>query len=206
MQLTKCDGWNQSKNIGHEGTNLKLDILLEFIWNSKLHSSILHLICCVFPLYPFTWSQTLAFEMGLFPQFSVLQSQKLPNVRLWLAFCEISFIFVCTTQAQFQSVCVLKHLKTSACISARHKVCSTGVKMGVCPLYPPCWELVMSFQTQMILPALSTEHCNASPIRQLFSSAQNLRILYDNRVQRNEETQSMKHDFNMWLYCARGRS
>lgn len=58
----------------------------------------------------------------------------------------------------------------------------------------------------MILPALSTEHCNASPIRQLFSSAQNLRILYDNRVQRNEETQSMKHDFNMWLYCARGRS
>lgn len=158
-----------------------------------------------FPFYPFTWSQTLAFEMGLFPQFNVLQSQKLPNVRLWLAFCEISFIFVCSMQPQFQSVCVLKHLKTSACISARHKVCSTGVKMGVCPLYPPCWELVISFQTQMILPALSTEHCTASTIRQLFSSALNLRILYDNRVQRNEETQSMKRDFNMRLYCARGR-
>ncbi len=64
MQLAKCDGWNQSKNIGHGGTNLKLDILFEFIWTSKLHSSILHLIYYVFPLYTFTWSQTLAFEMG----------------------------------------------------------------------------------------------------------------------------------------------
>lgn len=80
------------------------------------------------------WHLKLVFS----PQFSVLKSQKLPNVRLFLAFCEISFIFVCATQPQFQSVCALKHLKTSACISARHKVCSAGVKMGVCPLYPPC--------------------------------------------------------------------
>lgn len=194
--------------------NLKTLDMEEPIWNLTYFSSSFGPPSCTLPfftssavsspLYPFTWSQTLAFEMGLFPQFSVLQSQKLPNVRLWLAFFRNQFIFVCSTRAQFQSVCVLKHLKTSACISARHKVCSTGVKMGVCPLYPPCWELVISFQTQMILPALSTEHCNASPIRQLFSSAQNLRILYDNHVHRNEETQSMKHDFNMRLYCVRG--
>jgi len=56
-------------------------------------------------------------KMGLFPQFSVLQSQKLPNVRFGWLFAKSVFIFVCSMQPQFQSVCVLNHLKTLGCIS-----------------------------------------------------------------------------------------
>lgn len=196
MQLTKCDGWSfhvfiQSKTWVHLDHKSAL-----------LPSPILPFICCVFPFLSFHLKPDIGIWNGAFPPVQCLAILEAAKCEIMVGFCKISFIFVCSMQPQFQSVCVLIHLKN---VGLHIGDGSTGVKMGVCPLYPPCWELVISFQTQMIFPALSTEHCTASTIRQLFSSALNLRILYDNRVQRNEETQSMKRDFNMRLYCARGR-
>lgn len=104
--------------------------------------------------------------------------------------------YLCVLNA-IQSACVLEHLKMSA-------KCAVQRWRGVfAPLHPPWWELVISFQTQMILNVLSGEHCAASAAWPLFSAALYIWTYYDNRVRRNEKTQSMKRDFNMRL-CAWG--
>lgn len=190
MQLTKCDRWSfhvyiQSKT-----------------WVNLDHKSALPFICCVFPFLSFHLKPDIGISNGAFPPVQCLAISEAAKCEIMVGFLRNQF-YLCVLNATpiSISVCTQPFENVGPHIGDGN----TGVKMGVCPLYPPCWELVISFQTQMILASLSTEHCTASTIRQLFSSALNLQILYDNRVQRNEETQSMKRDFNMRLYCARGR-